>query len=447
MTLAALIPTLLLVLVAGGLTVAGSGKLGAREGGLLRMAFLAQVCGLAANQYLVAEVYGFSDSIKFHRLGLEAWDAWRFDPVGMTPELVYLTLGLENLLIQVGSTSTQAMAGFAAFGIMLTGGSFLALSALYAMLGFMGRVLLYLAIRPMVPSPMRPAVLIATTMVPSVVYWCSGIIKESVVFFAGGVLLYCASRVWHGSRVAALPAMAGLYVVIVIKPHFVLAGLLAAGAWAYWLGSISEGQLRLRPSRIALSLCIVLVAFLSAGQLSPRLDISNLADETEKLQDAGFKGGSAYSLGGGGGGLASQLQIAPLALITGLFRPSLLEASNAQSLVSALENTALLLLSWIAVRRLRRQGLQPFVEHPVLVFCVVFVGISSVGVALATGNLGTLSRYRAPYIPAFAIVLAMLGFAPRERAATQHRLNGGALARRTHADYLSRHGDRTTLAP
>jgi len=78
-------------------------------------------------------------------------------------------------------------------------------------------------------------------------------------------------------------------------------------------------------------------------------------------------------------------------------------------LANALETTFLtvLLIRIVVTRdlfRVRRQVM----DDPFLVFCTVFVLALGVAVGLASTNLGTLSRYRAPILPFLALTLFVL---------------------------------------
>jgi hypothetical protein len=93
-------------------------------------------------------------------------------------------------------------------------------------------------------------------------------------------------------------------------------------------------------------------------------------------------------------------------------------------LVNALETTAILGLAIMAVYRNGLRGLLRRVSHaPLLMFCAVFVFGLALGVGLATTNLGTLSRYRVPFMPFFAILLL-------ELAAVRGRVSDGVIPER-----------------
>ena len=105
----------------------------------------------------------------------------------------------------------------------------------------------------------------------------------------------------------------------------------------------------------------------------------------------------------------AQLALAPLALGTALYRPFLFEARKAMQALNALETTWVLI---VTIQVLRRYGLARSVARilasPGLMFCFVFTLILAVGTGLASSNLGALSRYRAPMMPFFAVLLLIL---------------------------------------
>lgn len=369
--------------------------------------FAAQLAGVTANQLMVRYVYGYSDSKKFLAAADTVVVDIRLDPVGLLPELLWLTLGMESLLEGTGSSGTSTMVGLAVPVAWLFDGSMVAVALAFGIAAFFGKVLLYYALRPHFERRLRTTLIACCFLIPSTVYWTGGLIKEAVVIACIGSVLYGVSVARTKVVLAAILVPLPLYLIAQIKPHFLLTGMIAVGATMYWRGSIKNGQVTIRPSRIALGLAVAMVGVVAAGQVSPKLALTNIVDETIELQEAGNKGGSAYSLGGGDS-LQGQLAVLPLALWTGLYRPTLLDARNPQSLFNALETTYFLFLTFYAIRILRRRGLAVFVDRPALVFCAVFVLLSATGVALASANLGSLSRYRSPVVPFLGVLLTVL---------------------------------------
>ena len=86
--------------------------------------------------------------------------------------------------------------------------------------------------------------------------------------------------------------------------------------------------------------------------------------------------------------------------------------------LNALETSALLFLT---LRLLIRGGIsrvsQAVLSSPLLVFCLVFTIVMGTAVGLASTNLGSLSRYRMPFMPFFvALVLSLEGMFQPQRA-------------------------------
>ena len=107
--------------------------------------------------------------------------------------------------------------------------------------------------------------------------------------------------------------------------------------------------------------------------------------------------------------LAGRLAYAPAALVFALFRPTLFEVRDLLILANSVETTllSLLFLRMVLTRNLRNVRRQ-VIEDPFLVFCIVFVVAFGTAVGLASTNVGTLSRYRAPLLPFFVALLLVL---------------------------------------
>ena len=77
--------------------------------------------------------------------------------------------------------------------------------------------------------------------------------------------------------------------------------------------------------------------------------------------------------------------------------------------LNALETSALLFLT---LRLLIRGGIsrvsQAVLSSPLLVFCLVFTIVMGTAVGLASTNLGSLSRYRMPFMPFFVGLVLIL---------------------------------------
>jgi hypothetical protein len=99
----------------------------------------------------------------------------------------------------------------------------------------------------------------------------------------------------------------------------------------------------------------------------------------------------------------SILANAPVALMSGLFRPFIWEANNPLQWVAAIENAALFFLFAGAVIQLVRRKQSSSLLGAALVYCILLC----VFLTLSTPNFGTLSRYRVGFLPFFVMLISV----------------------------------------
>lgn len=103
--------------------------------------------------------------------------------------------------------------------------------------------------------------------------------------------------------------------------------------------------------------------------------------------------------------VASVLTNAPWALFSGLFRPLPWEAGTALKFFMSVENILLLILSVAALSNIPKVLRSP---NRLLLFSVaLYVVILCVFLALSTPNFGTLARYRVGFLPFFFLLIAI----------------------------------------
>lgn len=121
--------------------------------------------------------------------------------------------------------------------------------------------------------------------------------------------------------------------------------------------------------------------------------------------------GSAYSLGDFDPSITGMLTKFPLAVNVTFFRPYPWEAKKIIVLLSALE--ALLFL-YVTIRVLLGIGLRKtwitISKDPTIQFCLVFSVIFAFAVGISSYNFGTLSRYKIPCLPFYALAIIMIWY-------------------------------------
>jgi hypothetical protein len=306
------------------------------------------------------------------------------------------------------------MSALAAWAFYLLGPSKYAASVAYSMLSLTGKIAMYRVFRANLDPSFRFSAALATLFVPSFVFWSAGMIKEAVAlaglgwsFFGLHQWIRCG-RAGQGFAIMA----AGSVPILLIKPYIAFPFVLAAGCWYYWARSLSRGHLQVRPAYFVVGALLAFGSLVLLGHYFPDYAVDRFSDRAAQLQSIGriVRGGSTYELSTEvPTSLAGQFAYAPAALVGTLFRPTLFEVRNLLMLANAVETMLLTLLFLrLVVERNLGNVRRQVAQDPFLVFCIVFVVAFGTAVGLASTNVGTLSRYRAPLLPFFVVLLFVL---------------------------------------
>jgi hypothetical protein len=390
---------------------------------LLVLSLAAHVGAGIAQVIITSGLYGYGDILGYARKGEELGAALRVD-FGLGVELIKVLFqqpgALPIPIAGIGS-STGSMTAIAAFISYFTGGAVYTGCILLGIASFFGKLAIYEVFRQSFPARIHRQLLFATLLVPSVVFWSSGLLKESVAIIGLGPVFLGVHRLFSKRLLSgALLVVFGGVTIGLVKAYILFAFVVSAGSWLYavlaWKGRVPQ----VRPVHMLVGVGAAALGVALLSKVFPQYALDALAEQAAHQQEIGqqIKGGSSYALMGDAAeaSLVTQLAYAPLALLTSLFRPLLLEASNAQILVNALETTALLLIAVTAVWKLRlRELAATLLSYPLTVFAATFVTLFGIAVGLATSNLGTLSRYRMPLVPFFAVMLVVLLDAAKQK--------------------------------
>jgi hypothetical protein len=410
-------PVLLVTTVGALLIAACSVGFSRRERHWVTASFLMHVGFASAQVPLTLSFYGGGDMFLYFSYGEILARMMERDPLHIIPEVMALLLQNPHRLpldIIGTGTSTGSMSALAAWVFYLLGPSKYAACIVFAVLSLSGKIAMYRVFRANVDPAFRWPVAIATLFVPSFVFWSSGLIKEAVAVVGFGWSLF-GLHLWirEGRPLSGWALMlAGALPISLIKPYILFPFVLAGGSWYYWARSLKRGRVRIRPAYFAMAAVLGVGGIVLLGHYFPEYAIDSFSARTSELQRLGrvVRGGSTYELSGEiPTTVAGQFAYAPAALASSLFRPSLLEVHNLLMLANAVETTALtFLFARILFTRNLGNVRRQVADEPFLVFCVVFVIAFGIAVGLASNNLGTLSRYRAPLLPFFVALLLVL---------------------------------------
>lgn len=306
-----------------------------------------------------------------------------------------------------------------AFLGLFTFHTYSATALLFALYSFSGSWAMYRTFLRMFPGLER-SMAIAIFFIPSVFFWGSGILKDTLGLGALGWLVYAFYNLFIAKRNITRSVAMGLiaiWIIASIRMYLLLSFMPPA---LFWVVLENNNLIRNKFIRFAVKPMFLILAVAGAyiGTLVTkghnRYDIDRVGQLTkvnaEYLYQTSVKeGGSAYYLGELDGSVGSMLRLAPQALVVSLFRPFIWEARNPVMLLSALESMFMLFL---LIRVVWRTGLYSFMQlvatRPFLLFCISFTVIFGVAVGLNSFNFGSLVRYKIPLIPMFVGALLMM---------------------------------------
>lgn len=381
------------------------------------LSFAAHLAASLAMVVVVRNVFEGGDMLAYHRVGVILADQFRAEPwdtAGMWFDLLIQTgepLPIPGVLPGSSTGSMQAIS--AVLAVLLNGSLFASVLAI-AIATFFGKLAIYGVLRRELPTLPERALGVACLLMPSVVFWSSGILKEPIAIIGLGCLLSGVYGLARGELTVRnlLLAVCGYLLISLTKPHVLPPFAAGAAAWLVIRRQQATGRI---PTTRALVIggTFALVAVFAIGVFFQRYAPDQLAEEMARMQEVGAQtaGGSQYTLNASPtSSLQGQLLLVPFALATALFRPVVFEA---RSFLVALNSLEVAVLTWMfasAAFRHRLVGIVPKIAaSPGLAFCALFVVGFGVGVGLTTTNLGTLSRYRMPLVPFFTVLLVALG--------------------------------------
>jgi hypothetical protein len=247
-------------------------------------------------------------------------------------------------------------------------------------------------------------------LLPSVVFWGSGVLKDGVLLFALGFFFYSFNRLLDspGKR-RMIMAVISIFFLMFIKLYVLVMIFPAIIAWI-----ISRKS---SPGRMLLTfLALYTVSFIGAFNLYRFNDDFNIAAllywKQHNFYNIGiWNDATMIEIPRLEVGVASVLKVAPLAFLVTLFRPFITDAGgNPLILMAALENMfLLLLLAVVFLFFLKRSRVTPFI-----LLCICFMVFLFTLIGMITPVLGAMVRYKVPALP--VLMFLAVYFYDKEKA-------------------------------
>lgn len=298
----------------------------------------------------------------------------------------------------------HTMIRFNAFVRIFSFGHYHVHTVFMCFLSLVGSVCLHRAFLPWMQGKER-ALAVAVFLIPSVLFWGSAVIKESLLMFGLGVLLLHVFSVVRGHvHWTSLAAIVLCGLLLFVLKFYVLAcmlpGLLAWALCVRWKSA---------PALLVFGLVIggswVLAVHLH--HLLPGYDLLYLFSVKQKDMyglAAATSAGSVVYVPKLTTDWWSFVAAAPIAFFNAFLGPSVLLKGGALSLPPAVENLVLLVFLVLALVYRQRGS----VDRPMLLNLITYAVLLLLVIGWTTPVMGALVRYRVPLLPFMAIIALLV---------------------------------------
>ncbi len=295
------------------------------------------------------------------------------------------------------------------FFFLITGGSYW-LSALYfSFVSFLASWYFIIEFVKIYPKH-KVVTIISFLVMPSLVFWSSGILKGTIANAALVVLIGCVLKIYHHKKLTLVEFFIALlcgFVLLKIKHYLLVVFLLFSGMLlCIWVYHKFRSRLRWLFSTaillISLSLTQFIHPYLTISRIPLTIYENNLAIANKTDSDA------QLDIVIDNPDWISVIKEIPTALYTGLFRPSLFDSTPIWGIVHKIEN--LILLGLVMLTFLIAIKTRPRINWSIIIPSVVCISVLASILALSTPNLGSLVRYKNAFMPFLFLIAGILPY-------------------------------------
>lgn len=343
------------------------------------------------------------DTWAYHYKSITEYELLKSDPIQFFSGLFHNTYegGYTNFLTSKESWWNDLKSNFfikvlALFNLFSFGHYYINL-IFYSFITLFGPVALFRIMHNIFPAKKIP-VMLATFMVPSFIYWTSGLHKEGLIFLGFALIAY---HLYFGFKENSFPVyrvlliLLGFSLVLILRNFLILTLVPAIIAW------MLAQKLPYRPFIIYIVVYAAsLIVFFAAKYVHPKLDFPE-AVVIKQQEFLNLGGNSAVTVHKLEPTFISFLKNAPQAFGLSTLRPYPSDVRHLLSLAAAVEINLLLLLFFIFLFWRNKIQMNPF-----LYFCLFFSFSILMMIGYSVNILGAIVRYRSIVFPFLIVPLA-----------------------------------------
>ena len=282
---------------------------------------------------------------------------------------------------------------------LLSFGNYFVNVIFYSAITLIGPLFLFRVMNDVFPGR-RMIIMLASFLIPSFIYWTSGIQKEGLIFTGLGLIVYCIyfgckEKRFTWKRISGI--IIGLLLVVALRNYIII---ILLPAILVWLLAIKW------KSRTAfvygLSYILFITIFFNAKYLIPELDFPNSVVTRQQEFLNLERGNTTVPIKELEPNFISFAKNTPQSFALSILRPYPTDVKHILSLAACLE-IILFYALFVLFVIFRKRGNQSL---PFVYFCLFFSVTMLLAIGFSVNNLGAIVRYRSLVLPFFIIPMA-----------------------------------------
>ena len=265
---------------------------------------------------------------------------------------------------------------------------------IYSFLSFIGLTALLKLFSKALPHLVK-LLYTGTYFIPSVLFWGSGLLKDSLIIFATGASLFCLNKVIAEKKIKLIPLFIFFFLfLMLIKFHNFILLLPLFAAYALSLIIKKRTTLIYFTITIVYFLCLLKLDIILPGYGLMDLLSKKQAEFIDLAND--YQAQSTLPIHTLEASEWSAIQNTPQALSHVLFRPFIFDTGNFLLKLAALENLMWCLIFSIVLFNLKIKNLK---AEPLFMLAVIYTLSLFVLIGLVTPVMGAIVRYKIQALP------------------------------------------------
>lgn len=394
---------------------------------LIKICFIFKIIGTLSYSFIYLYIYEGGDTINFFDMSEAFNESLKYNPsvfiqlFNIQPENYSINSETAEYIYKIQSWARNEVSSYtiirtAAIFNILTFNSFIGTTILFSTFAFIGQLLI-LKVLTFYSNYNSKIVIISCLILPSLLFWCSGINKDSLIIAYLGLTIFSIHKmnIRKGIINIYLPIfLISIYFLANIK-LYVLISLTITALILNTPLIFSKIKHKINAILFTPIIFIIILGFIFSTinylpKFGDRYDINKIERQIYGVQVyhkeiSNYESGYELNIGKSPK-LLDQLKATPEALFTTLFKPYIWQVRSPLILTYAIENLILIsLFIFLLINGKLLKFFKIMISNKIILYSIIFIITFSTIVGLLSFNFGALARYRTPMLPFLTFVI------------------------------------------